>query len=122
METYRITRIYADAAGDSHFQDLEIPLQDSGPIGFLSTGVTAGQVIFRKVNEGYDYDFHRAPARQYIALMDGEIEIETSLGVVRRFGPGEVLLVEDTSGKGHRSRNLQAAVRQSIFITLPPAD
>lgn len=119
MEAYTITRIYADATGESHFEDITIPLHDGGPIGYLSDAIEAGTVIFRKVVAQYDYDFHNAPARQYIALMDGELEIETSLGVVRRFAPGDVLLVEDTTGKGHRSRNLRAAVRSSIFITLP---
>lgn len=119
MEQYKVTRIYADANGDSHFEDRHIPLQDGGPIGFLSAAQEVHSIIFRKVIAQYDYDFHNAPARQYIALMDGEIEIETSLGVVRRFQPGDVLLVEDTTGKGHRSRNIKEAVRSSIFITLP---
>ena len=119
MEQYKITRIYADANGDSHFEDIQIPLHDAGPIGFLSDSQEVKSIIFRKVIARYDYDFHNAPSRQYIALMDGEIEIETSLGVVRRFEPGAVLLVEDTTGKGHRSRNVKEAVRNSIFITLP---
>lgn len=119
MEAYKVTRIYADAEGESHFEEISIPLTDAGPIGFLSQAQRVGTIIFRKVTEQYDYDFHCAPARQYIALMDGEIEIETSLGEVRTFAPGQVLLVEDTTGKGHRSRNLRDAVRSSIFITLP---
>lgn len=119
MEGYRITRIYTDQDGESHFEDMQLPLHDGGPIGFLSEAQQVGTVIFRKVIEQYDYDFHNAPARQYIALMDGEIEIETSLGVTRRFKPGDVLLVEDVKGKGHRSRNIRQEVRSSIFITLP---
>ncbi len=119
MEAYTITRIYSDAAGESHFEDIRIPLKNGGTIGFLSEAQQAGTVIFRKVIEQYDYDFHNAPARQYIALMDGEIEIETSLGETRIFKPGAVLLVEDTTGKGHRSRNIQQEIRSSIFITLP---
>lgn len=122
MEAYTITRIYSDQQGESHFEDIEIPLQDGGPIGFLSEAQAAGTIIFRKVIEQYDYDFHNAPARQYIALMDGEIEIETSLGQRRIFKPGDVLLVEDVSGKGHRSRNIRQEVRSSIFITLPEGD
>ena len=51
--------------------------------------------------------------------MHGEIEIETSLGDKRIFKAGEVLLVEDTTGKGHKTRNLQALKRKSIFVTLP---
>jgi hypothetical protein len=118
MQDYNVTRIYADENGDSHFEDIAIPLQDKGEIGFLSDPQHASKIIFRKVIEPYDYDFHHAPARQYIALMDGIIEIETSLGEKRIFKQGDVLLVEDTTGKGHRSRNIQQAVRSSIFITL----
>lgn len=118
MEAYEVTRIYADKHGDSHFETVSIPLKDGGPIGYLSEGQPADKVIFRKVIEQYDYDFHNAPARQYIFLMDGEIEIETSLGEIRRFKPGEVLLVEDTTGKGHRTKNLKKEIRNSIFVTL----
>ncbi len=118
MEDYLVTRIYTDENGDSRFEEKRVPLQDGGTIGFLSAGEKVDQLIFRKVVEPYDYDFHHAPARQYIALMDGEIEIETSLGEKRIFKQGDVLLVEDTTGKGHRSRNLRKEVRSSLFITL----
>jgi hypothetical protein len=47
----------------------------------------------------YDYDFHTAPARQYIILLDGAIAIETSLGEKREFKAGDVLLVEDVTVK-----------------------
>ena len=57
-------------------------------------------VVFREVEPTYDYHFHTAPQRQYIILLDGEIEIETSLGERRTFGAGDVLLMEDTAGRG----------------------
>jgi len=50
--------------------------------------------------------------------LDGEIEIETSLGKKRTFKGGEILLMEDTEGKGHKTRNIQNIERKSIFITL----
>lgn len=118
MEYYKITRIFSDAAGDSHFEDIQIPLKESGDIGFLSEVQNVSGIIFRKVKPNYDFDFHCAPARQYIILQDGAIEIETSLGEKRSFEAGNVLLVEDTFGKGHRTRNLKNAVRSSIFVTL----
>ncbi len=114
---FPVTRIYSDVSGDTHFEDLEIALTDAGKIGALSEAVPVKSIIFREVVEDYDYDFHNAPQRQYILLMDGEIEIETSLGVKRVFVPGEVLLVEDITGKGHRSRNLTRAKRKSVFVT-----
>lgn len=116
---FRLTRIYSDNNGDSHFAESEIELKDAGSIGKLSAILPATGVVFREVEPTYDYDFHTAPQKQYIILLDGEIEIQTSLGEKRSFGPGEVLLVEDTTGKGHKTRNLQPAPRRSIFITLP---
>jgi len=56
---------------------------------------------------------------QYIIHQDRIIEIETSLGEKRIFKGGEILLFEDTTGKGHKTRNLQPKKRKSIFITLP---
>ena len=117
-ETFKITRIYADAAGESHFEEINKLLQTAGDIGFLSAPEAVESIIFRKVLPTYDYDFHQAPARQYIMLLDGEIEIQTSLGEKRSFKGGDILLVEDTTGKGHRTRNLVPAMRQSIFVTL----
>ncbi|RNI26871.1 cupin domain-containing protein [Rufibacter latericius] len=118
MEVFHITRVYADAHGESHFDLIAKPLQAAGDIGFLSTPEAVESIIFRKVLPSYDYDFHTAPARQYIILLDGEIEIETSLGEKRQFKAGDILLVEDTTGKGHRTRNLLSAVRSSIFVNL----
>ena len=118
MEYYAVTRIFSDDAGESHFEDIKIPLKESGEIGFLSEIQEVSGIIFRKVKPNYDFDFHQAPARQYIILQDGTIEIETSLGEKRTFEAGNVLLMEDTFGKGHRTRNLKEAVRSSIFVTL----
>lgn len=113
----QITRIYSDQNGESHFEDIEIPLKDDGEIGFLSDQIPVKEIIFRTVKPEYDYDFHNAPQKQYIILLDGEIEIETSLGEKRTFKGGEILLVEDTDGKGHKTRNLQNIERRSVFIT-----
>lgn len=118
MENFKVTRIYSDENGDSRFEEIFIPLNDKGEIGFLSEPQQAGTVMFRKVVPSYDYNFHTAPSRQYIALMDGIIEIETSLGHKRTFSQGDVLLVEDITGKGHKTRNITDAIRSSIFITL----
>jgi len=115
----QITRVYATPDGASHFEDVEIPLRDAGAIGMLSDGVPARHVIFRENAPDYDYDWHHAPQRQYIVLLDGEIEIEVSGGERRRFRGGDVLLMEDTSGQGHRTRTVDGRRRRSIFITLP---
>ena len=47
----------------------------------------------------------------------GEVEIEVSTGEKRIFRGGDVPLVEDTEGQGHKSRAISGK-RESIFVTL----
>jgi len=110
-------RVFADSDGESHFEDCELamPLGDLGtanvPKIALSKSFDASKIYFvgAEVNrpEHRDIDWHTAPARQFVIWLKGEIEITVSDGAMRRFGPGDVVLAEDTTGKGHRSLNLE---------------
>ena len=113
-----VTRLYPDEQGESHFQDIEIPLTDHGDIGQLSETVKATGIIFRTTSPNYDYDWHHAPRRQYIIILEGTVEITVSDGEKRVFSNGDVILVEDTTGKGHKSRCPDGKLRKSIFVTL----
>ena len=114
----KVTRVYSDKNGDSQFEDVDIELFDNGEIGRLSKNIDVKSMQFRKVSPDYDYDFHHAPQKQYIVLLDGGVEITTSLGETRQFQTGEILLMEDTTGKGHKTKNLERRERTSIFIHL----
>src|SRR6478672_7988973 len=116
---FPITRVYSDSNGDTRFEDITIPLKDAGEIGRLSEGLPVKSIIFREVEASYNYNFHNAPQKQYLILIDGGVEIETTLGEKRQFQTGEVLLLEDIEGKGHRTRNLESRKRKSVFITVP---
>lgn len=118
----KITRLFTNNDDESVFEDLEIELNHSGEIGKLSQRYPVEAMIFRETGGDYDYEFHNTPERQFIVLLDGEIEIETSLGEKRRFQAGEILLAEDTSGKGHKSRSIDGNLRRSLFITLGDND
>ena len=115
---FPITRIYSGNDGDTYFEDIVIPMKDVGDIGSLSEATPVKSIIFREVIPRYDYDFHNAPQRQYLVLLDGVIEIETSLGDKRIFKAGDIVLLEDIAGKGHKTRNIKIAKRRSLFITL----
>lgn len=113
-----ITRLYTGKKNDSFFEDVEIELKDSGSIGFLSKSFAVNDIIFRETSGDYDYDFHNAPKKQFIICLDGEIEIETSLGEKRRFKSGDIILAEDTAGKGHKTKSIDKKLRKSIFVTV----
>ena len=116
----RVTRVYSDDRGESHFADVEIALSDAGEIGHLSRAIDAKSIVFRTNDPGYDYDWHSAPARQFIVLLDGAIELEVSDGTRRVFRGGDVLLMEDISGRGHRTLHVERSERRSIFVELGP--
>ena len=117
-KTMTIVRIYTGPDNQSHFEDLQVPLQDRGKIGFLSEKVKATGILFRETGGDYDYDFHTAPRRQYVVNLEGEVEIEVGDGTKRILRSGEVLLAEDTTGQGHISRAVAGKPRKSLFITL----
>ena len=114
----KVTRIYTDKDGESHFAELDIPLQDAGEIGALSGLFPVEEIIFRETGGDYNYSWHNAPCRQFVLMLQGSVEIEVSAGVRRTFHGGDILLVEDTTGRGHISRAVNGQPRKSVFVTL----
>lgn len=115
----KYTRIYADAHGESHLQDVDQEMKPAEYASRMSEMIAAKGVIFRETRSGeYFIDWHNAPRRQFVVNLSGEVEIETSDGDKRRFGPGSILLAEDVTGKGHISRGVGNAERRTLFIAL----
>ncbi|HSE93944.1 MAG TPA: hypothetical protein VLF19_11610 [Methylomirabilota bacterium] len=112
----KIHNLYTDKTGESHFRDLEIELGQPTPSGRVSARLPATGIIFREVQPTYDLDWHPAPRRQYIINLDAGVRITASDGESRVIGAGEVILVEDTTGKGHLSKAVENKVRHCIFV------
>jgi len=115
----KVTRIFADENETSAFSEVEVPLHDQGAIGRISDPIPVTGLMFRETSADHYHDWHQAPRRQYIVLLDGEIEITVGTGESRRFSGGDILLVEDTTGKGHLTQHVQQQVRRSLFLPLP---
>ncbi|MFX3658234.1 MAG: hypothetical protein ACN6I7_03670 [bacterium] len=114
----KILRVYTGDDGRSHFEELPIEFIEQGPLGRISALVPARGVMFRAVDGDYDLDFHNAPRRQFVINLRGSVDIEIGDGTVRRLGPGDILLAEDTTGQGHRSRAVDGEPRECLFIPL----
>ena len=114
----KIHRLYVDQKGESHFQDVEVKYVESSRAGRLSERLPATGIIFREVQPDYDLDWHPAPRRQYIINLDAGVQITASDGESRRIGAGEVILVEDTKGKGHLSKAIDGKLRNCIFVPI----
>lgn len=74
MTQVRYVRLYADASGESHFADEEAALRE------------------------VDFAPPAPPLHLWaFTLLAGEVEGQASDGEARRFGPGSILLMEDTA-------------------------
>jgi hypothetical protein len=104
-------RIYADAAGETHMQELNVALsprqffKDNPPLRLSDTFAATGCNICRVPSGMGVVDWHNPPQRELVIWLTGEVEFETSDGDIRRLAAGSVVLAEDTTGKGHISRH-----------------
>ena len=115
----KATRIYTGPDDESYFEDTEITLDDKkGSKRRQSAPVKATEITFVEQDRGYERDWHNAPCRQFVITLEGECEIEIGGGIKRTFGPGDVLLAEDTTGRGHISRVVSKWPRKAVFTPL----
>lgn len=91
----KVTRLYTGRDGESHFEDIDVEIEKIQ---------AAEGIVFRQARPGHTQDWHPAPRRQYVITLSGQGEIEIGDGTVRRFGPGDIILADDTTGRGHITR------------------
>jgi quercetin dioxygenase-like cupin family protein len=103
----KITRLYTGTDGQSHFEEIEVEIEKM---------LTAQGIIFRHAPPDQLQDWHPAPRRQYVITLSGQGEIEISDGTKRRFGPGDVMLADDTTGRGHITRVVGNQPRLYVMI------
>ncbi len=113
----KITRIYTGNDGESHFEEMQVDFFEAA-YGKLSQLVETQGVIFGEVDKENEIDWHNPPCKQYVLMLRGIMEIETGHGVKKSFKEGEILLAEDLTGRGHKTRALSEGVRNYMAIPL----
>jgi quercetin dioxygenase-like cupin family protein len=110
-----MTRIYTGPDGLSHAEEIEMKLNGNATEMIKATGVE-----FSRRAPGSSNEWHTGPRRQFVITLSGRGEIEVAGGQKVAVGPGHINLIEDTTGKGHITRNLGTEDR--IAITIPLVD
>jgi len=113
----KIVRLYTGADNESHFEDIDVEMNLQGVDQVSALQPTHG-IQFRTATPSHRSSYHSVPRRQYVITLSGQVEIETGDGTVRRFGPGDVMLAEDTTGRGHITRVVGDQPRHYVFIPL----
>jgi quercetin dioxygenase-like cupin family protein len=97
--------VYADSAGASHFREEKLdfsPGRDKA--SSMHVLAAKGGATLLRLKAGAFEDWHNAPRAWYLIVLQGASEVTTSDGQKRQFGPGSVVLLDDTEGKGHQTR------------------
>jgi hypothetical protein len=113
---FRYVRLYADENGESHFEDVVVPAEEQGHALVTLPIPLTSMIMRRVVSTDADAVRHNAPRRQFIVHLEGSVEVEVSDGERRRFDPGDVVLVEDVSGRGHVTRWLDDGEHRTLFL------
>lgn len=116
-----VLRVYADADGNSHVDELPISTKPGRINMAKSIPVTA--MTYAEYKKSETEDWHRAPGRQFSISLSGEIEVEVSTGPsvdgvsqkkTHAIHPGDIVFLEDLQGKGHITRILSPV--NNVFI------
>jgi quercetin dioxygenase-like cupin family protein len=119
-------RIFEDAEGESHLDTVTVEqrLMTAAPPAapfYVSEDRPASEYRFYTFQPGWIGELHPAPTRQFLGLLSGAVEVETTDGTVRRLGPGDLVLLEDTSGRGHVTRNIGGGYAMFFVVPVPAA-
>ncbi len=106
-----IYRVYSDAHGESHIEDLN--LEEHPELGAL---IDVSEVRVQEFDGSRNMDFHPLPERRLVIHLSGEVEIGASDGARRVLRAGDIRLMEDVTGKGHTHVDLSPS--GAVYVLL----
>jgi hypothetical protein len=111
LSSIEYLRIFADKEGCSHFETKTIDLEAKNyapPAPSLNTSImaSADNSVFLELPIGWYGDWHPTPVRQWLVLMSGMCELEAGDGEKVTRKAGDVVMLDDLTGKGHQTKVL----------------
>ena len=115
---FRCIRLWTGADGESHFETGVVDLQSGQRGDFLSHKMDAVSVSLRETQSGGSFDWHTAPARQFVITLSGTLDFVTREDKHFRLDPSVLLLAEDTAGGGHSWRLVNQDPWRRVYVVL----
>ena len=112
-----ITHLFTGPDGQTHAEEIEAKSVPGGGNDVYKLLANDGAEL-RRAPPGRVSDWHTAPRRQYVITLSGHGELEVTGGKKISVGPGNIELVEDTTGKGHITRVVGNEERVTIQVPL----
>ena len=115
---FRCIRLWTGEDGESHFESGELDLQAGVRGDLLSPKMGAVSVSLQETDSGGAFDWHTAPARQFVITLSGTLDFVTREQKHFTLDPSTLLLAEDTAGGGHSWRLLDQQPWRRIYVVL----
>jgi quercetin dioxygenase-like cupin family protein len=112
-----MTRLYTGPDNQTHAEEVEVKFAPGNASDVFKMMQVTGAELHRAAGGSVD-DWHRAPRRQYVITLSGRGELEVAGGKKISVGPGNIDLVEDTTGKGHITRVISKEDRVTLQLPL----
>ena len=103
-----MTRLYTGSDGQAHAETTEVKLRPSTRRPGLdeSAPLKVSGAQFIRWPAGYVWEWHTPTQRQYVITVSGRGEVEVAGGQKIPLNPGQIVLAEDMTGKGHTTRSI----------------
>lgn len=101
-------KLYTGSDGNSHVQT-----------GSVAEGQLnqASSIRFQESPPHSFFDWHNAPADQYVITLAGVLEFETRTDETFILKPGEILIATDTTGTAHKWRLVNDEPWRRVYVT-----
>lgn len=116
----RSIRLWTGDDGNSHFEEGVIDLLKGERGDKLSNTIDVVSISFRETRAGGAFEWHDAPARQFVITLSGTLDFQTRTGEHFMLYPGDILLAEDTAGTGHSWKLVDENPWRRAYVILRP--
>jgi quercetin dioxygenase-like cupin family protein len=112
-----VTRLYTGPDGQTHAEEIEMKFTGGANSEVSQMLPVTGAELHRQPPNTF-VDWHPGPRRQYVITLSGRGEIEVAGGKKIPLGPGQINLIEDTTGKGHITKGVGTEDRVTLWLPL----
>jgi mannose-6-phosphate isomerase-like protein (cupin superfamily) len=111
---YSMQLLYTGTDGQAYVKNIEVAARPSGVVDLLPNS----GIEIHRTQPGFSIGWHVERRRQYVITLSGRGEIDIAEGKKIILTPGTILLVENTTGKGHKTRVLGNQPWVALWVTL----
>ena len=99
-----IFRLHTDSNSESILETIAVPMTPEDEQGHLAASFSAAEIVLCEAESSFEQSWHNAPCRRMVIVLSGIMEIELRNGFTTQLKEGQILLAEDISGSGHKTR------------------